>query len=181
MPSAMLVWLGGAAAATGGVMWIAKGSSILLTGFQPPLVFEAALPFFAVGLLGLGARLGGQGGPLQTVGSVVACVAAAAGVVAVPTGLAFLITVAGFGPFLGCVLLGGAILRARVFPPPWSALPLALGLGGPVLILAGGALALLDERLLEIPIVVLGFAWLLLGYAILAVRASTVETPVRVR
>jgi hypothetical protein len=88
---------------------------------------------------------------------------------------------AGIGPFLGLVLLGSATLRARVFRPPWSALPLATGLGGPLLILAGGALALIGERLLEIPIVLVGLAWMLLGYSVLVVKGATVQAPVRVR
>ncbi len=88
---------------------------------------------------------------------------------------------AGFGPFLGLVLLGSATLRASVFPLPWSALPLAMGLGGPLLILAGGGLALMSERLLEIPIVLIGLAWMLLGYSVLVVKGATVQAPIRVR
>jgi hypothetical protein len=49
----------GLAAMLGGVMWVVKGGAIMLTGEQPPMVFEAALPLFAVGLVGLHARLGG--------------------------------------------------------------------------------------------------------------------------
>jgi hypothetical protein len=89
--------------------------------------------------------------------------------------------VAGFGPLLGLVLLGSAALQAGVFPPPWSALPLAMGLGGPLLVLDGGGLALISERLLEIPLVLVGLAWMLLGYSVLVVKGATVEAPVRVR
>lgn len=45
------------------------------------------------------------------------------------TPLAPFYAVAGFGPFLGLVLVGSATLQARVFPSPWTALPLAMGLG----------------------------------------------------
>src|SRR5829696_6637822 len=191
MVSSALIRLGGLAAMVGGLLWVVKGGSILITGQQPPVVFEAAMPFFAVGLLGLHARLDGRGGPLGKAGVLVAYAALAAAATFLITPLApFIvvagfgpfIVVAGFGPFLGLVLLGSATLQARVFHPPWSALPLAMGVGGPLLILvAGGGLALISERLLEIPLVLVGIAWMLLGYSVLVVKGATVEAPVRVR
>jgi hypothetical protein len=42
-------------------------------------------------------------------------------------------------------------------------------------------LALISERLLEIPLVLVGLAWMLLGYSVLVVKGATVEAPVRVR
>ena len=179
-PSA-LIRIGGLAAVVGGLMWIVKGGSILITGQQPPVVFEAALSLFAVGLLGLHARLGGHGGPLGKAGVLVAYAALAAAALVLVAPLPPFYAVAGFGPFLGLVLLGSATLQAGVFPPPWSALPLAMGLGGPLLVLAGGGLALMNERLLEIPIVLVGLAWMLLGYSVLVVKGATVQAPVRVR
>ena len=181
MASSALVRLGGLAAMVGGSMWVVKGGAILLTGKQPPVVFEAALPLFALGLLGLHARLDGRGGPLGKAGVLIAYAALASAAIVLMTPLAPFYAVAGFGPFLGLVLLGSATLQARIFPSPWSALPLAMGLGGPLLILAGGGLALISERLLEIPIVLVGFAWVLLGYSVLAVKGATVQAPVRVR
>src|SRR5215216_5424100 len=157
----------------GGLLWVVKGGSILITGQQPPVIFEAAMPLFAVGLLGLHARLDGHGGRLGKAGVLVAYAALAAAATTLITPLAPFIIVAGFGPFLGLVLLGSATLRSRVFRPPWSALPLAMG--------AGGGLALISERLLEIPLMLVGIAWMLLGYSILVVQAETVEAPVRVR
>jgi hypothetical protein len=103
------------------------------------VVFEAALLLFAVGLLGLYARLEGRGGPLGKAGVLVAYAALASAAIVLVAPLAPIIAVAGFGPFLGLVLLGSATIRTRAFPPPWSVLPLAMGLGGPMLILAGGA------------------------------------------
>ena len=112
---------------------------------------------------------------------LVAYAALAAAVLVLVAPLPPLYAVAGFGPFLSLVLMGSATLQARIFPPPWSALPLALGLGGPLLILAGGGLALMGERLLEIPIVLVGLAWILLGYSVLAVEGTRVQAPARVR
>ncbi len=62
MASSALIRLGGLAATVGGLLWVVKGGAILLTGQQPPVVFEAALPLFAVGLVGLHARLTGAEG-----------------------------------------------------------------------------------------------------------------------
>lgn len=177
MPSSKLVWLGGLAAVVGGLMWVFKGASILLTGEQPPLLFEAALLLFAVGVLGLAARVAGRGGSLRSAGVLVAYVALASAVLALVAPLAPLIAVAGFGPFIGLMLLGGAVLRAGVLPKPWSALPLAVGLGGPLLIVVGGILAFIHERLLEVPIVLVGLAWMLLGYSVLVVKDAVVHTP----
>ena len=181
MSSSNLVRWGGLAAMVSGLMWVVKGGAILLTDQQPPVVFEAAMPLFAVGLLGLHARLDGRGGPVGKAGVLVAYAALAAAAIVLVAPLAPFYAVAGFGPFLGLALLGSATLRARVFRPPWSALPLAMGLGGTLLILAGGALALINERLLEIPIVLVGLAWMLLGYSVLVVNGTTVQAPVRVR
>lgn len=44
------------------------------------------------------------------------------------------------------------------------------------MILAGGGLALIGEKLLEIPIVLVGLAWMLLGYAVLVVKGATVPS-----
>jgi hypothetical protein len=181
MASWAIIRVGGLAAMVGGLMWAVKGEAILLTGQQPPVVFSAAMPLFAVGLLGLHARLEGRGGPLGKAGILVAYVTLASAAIVFMTPLAPFYVVAGFGPFLGLVLLGSVTLRASVFPRPWSALPLAMGLGGPLLILAGGGLALMSERLLEIPIVLVGLAWMLLGYSVLVVKGATVQAPVRVR
>jgi hypothetical protein len=181
MTSSALIRLGGLAAMLGGLLWVVKGGGILLTGHQLPAVFEAAMPLFAVGLLGLHARLDGRGGPLGKAGVLVAYAALASTVIVLIAPLAPFYAVAGFGPFLGLVLLGSATLQEGVFRLPWSALPLAMGLGGPLLILAGGGLALISERLLEIPIVLVGFAWMLLGYSVLIVKGASVQGPVRVR
>ena len=181
MTSSALIRIGGLAAVVGGLMWLVKGRSILITGQQPPVVFEAALPLFALGLLGLHARLEGHGGSLGKAGVLVAYAALTAAALVLLAPLPPLYAVAGFGPFLGLVLVGAAILQAGVFRPPWSALPLAMGLGGPLLILAGGGLALMNERLLEIPIVLVGLAWMLLGYSVLVVSGATVQAPARVR
>ena len=196
MSASRLARWGGLAAMLGGVMWVFKSGAIMLTGEQPPVVFEAALPLFAAGLVGLHARLGGRGGRLGKTGLLLANAALASALVAlvgltlVPAGwvpnedsvtlLTPFIVLAGFGPFVGLVLLGIVTLRVKAMPAPWSALPLVMGAGAVPLMLVGGILELVNERLFELPIVLLGFAWVLLGYSILVNKGATVEAPVRV-
>jgi len=43
----------GLAAILGGLCWIVKGALIMLTGEQPPYIFEIAPVFFALGAVGL--------------------------------------------------------------------------------------------------------------------------------
>ncbi len=197
MSASSLAHWGGLAAMLGGVLWVFKGGAIMLTGEQPPVVFSAALPLFAAGLVGLHARLGGRGGRLGKTGLLLAYAALSSALVALvgftlaPAGwvpnedsvtlLTPFIVLAGFGPFVGLVLLGIATLRVKAMPAPWSALPLMMGAGAVPLMLVGGILELVNERLFELPIVLLGFAWVLLGYSVLVVKGATVEAPVRVR
>jgi hypothetical protein len=181
----------------GGVMWVVKGGAIILTGEQPPVLFEAALPLFAVGLVGLHARLEGRGGRLGKTGVLLAYVALASAVVVLvgwtlaPAGwvpnedsltpLTPFIVLAGLGPFVGLVLLGIATLRVKAMPAPWSALPLLMGTGAVPLMLVGGVLELVSERLVELPIVLLGLAWVLLGYSVWSGRDKAIQQPARVR
>ncbi len=196
MSASRLARWGGLAAMLGGVLWVFKGGAIMLTGEQPPVVFSAALPLFAAGLVGLHARLGGRGGRLGRTGLLVAYVALASALVAlvgftlVPAGWvpneamkgvsSVTEVLAGFGPFAGLVLLGIATLRVKAMPAPWSALPLVMGAGAVPLMLVGGILELVNERLFELPIVLLGFAWVLLGYSVWSGRDKAIQQPARV-
>jgi hypothetical protein len=163
-------------------MWVFKGGSIILTGEQPPVVFEAALPLFAAGLVGLHARLGGRSGSLGRTGLLLAYAALVSALVVFvgstlgPAGwvpneesvalLTPFIVLAGFGPFVGLVLLGISTLQVKAMPAPFSALPLVMGASAVPLMLMGGILELVNERLFELPTVLLGLAWVLLGYLI---------------
>lgn len=197
MSASGLARWGGLAAMLGGVMWVLKGGAIMLTGEQPPILFEAALPLFAVGLVGLHARLGRRGGRLGKTGLLLAYAALVSALVALvgwtlaPAGwvpdedsvtpLTPFIVLAGLGSFVGLVLLGIATLRAKVMPAPWSVLPLVMGAGAVPLMLVGGVLELVSERLFELPIVLLGLAWVLLGYSVWSGRDKANQQPARVR
>ena len=178
MPNS-LVQLGGLAAILGGAMWVVKGAAILAGRGQPPVVFQAAPAFFALALLALHALVRGRPERLERIGASFAYLAA---VLAAVTPVAALVAWDGDMPavFNGtmavatlCILaalvtLGVVVRRAGILGRPWSTVPLALGILFVPLLLVGGLLSAVDERLLEIPIVLLGLAWVLLGYAIAA-------------
>ena len=72
--SSNLVRWGGLAAALGGVLWVLKGGLIMLGAPDPDLLIPAEL-LFALGLLGLHARLAGRGGWPEKIGGLLAYVA----------------------------------------------------------------------------------------------------------
>lgn len=162
-----------------------KGVGILATGDQPPVVFELGPPLFAVGLIGLYARVGQKGGRAAVAGFVLACVSILlAGVLlvawvvasdALPAGeddftpLSLVIAGASVSFIAGLVLLGIAVRRAHVLPPRWRSFPLAVGVFAvPGIMIGGGILSELSERLLEIPLVAFALGWIVIGYLIWA-------------
>ena len=179
LSSRLLARAGAAAAVLGGIAWTVKGVAILATGYQPPVMFELGPPLFAVGLIGLYARLG-QRGRAAVAGLVLACVSILlAGVLlvawvfasdALPDGeddftpLTPVIAGAGFSFVAGLVLLGLAARRALVLPRRWRSFPLAVGVFAvPGVMIGGGILAELSERLLELPLVVFALGWIVIG------------------
>lgn len=165
--------VGAASAILGGVFWVVKGGAILLTGIQPPLLFEIAPFLFALGLIGLHARLDGRGGFPGRFGLGAAMVSGALGVLALvrpPTSSGESFSPVIFGSFLanliGLVLLGIATRRTRALPDRWRLLPLVMGISTFPLMAVGGALESVNERLLEIPLVLLGLVWIWLGYLV---------------
>ena len=172
MTSPGLIHLSGIAAMLGGAMWVVKGGLIMLGGPDPDLFVPAQL-FFALGLLGLHALLAERGGLPGRVGGFLAYAAVALTAVnatysaffaehgpqtAFPFNVTYLL--AGLVIFVGLVLLGIATLRAGALPGRWRTLPLIVGLSAllPVWILA--------FIHLELPVVVLGIAWMLMGYVL---------------
>lgn len=158
----------------GGVFWVIKGASILATGIQPPLLFEVAPLLFSAGLVGLHARLTGSRGLSARSGLILAVLSgglAALGVLlpAGPGDESFSPWI--FGSFVtnlaGLILLGLCTTRSPgTMPEKMRRLPLILGIATFPLIILGGGLESINERLLELPIVLLGLAWIGLGYLI---------------
>jgi hypothetical protein len=175
----------------GGACWVIKGMAILISGDQPPFLFEIAPVFFLIGLWGLRLRLGHRGGRMATVGIAALGLAVVLGIAT------WLLSVAAedsrttgsqeeFQPTLllaflalltGLVLLGIVTRRTRALGDRWSNLPLALVVAAPLVAIVGGALEAINERLLEIPLVLYGFGWMGLGYALMrSVRGASLGT-----
>ena len=178
---------GGVAAMLGGAMWIVKGGLVILGGPDPDLFIPAQL-FFALGLLGLHIQLAGRGGRLGSIGGFLTYTAVASSIINTPYSVVFAedgtqapfpfnITygVSALAIFIGLVFLGIAALRVGALPGRWRTLPLIVGLAG---LLPIWVLAFIH---LEIPVVVLGVGWILIGYVLWAEKGETLWQPARGR
>jgi hypothetical protein len=165
------------------VLLVAKGLAIVATDYDPSLVPPATL-LFALGMVGLHARLPGGGGLLGTVGVLLAWVALAASAVNLiglvlsvpapadpdaPALLGITYMVAFLGILIGLFVLGIAAFRARAAPAPWHAVPLAVGvLWFP---LQGIGFVISDG----VGLVLGGLAWAFLGYVVWSRSATPTE------
>lgn len=168
---AALMRVGAVAAALGGAAWLIKAVAILATGDQPPLVFEVAPLMFAIALLGGHAgcpssgahrcrwRLGGRSS--SRAGSRLARHDVRCGLIRRRFLTAYLSTF--LCVLVGLILLGLASRYRTELARPVRVLPLLLGVFTFPLVAVGGVLEAVNERLLELPLVVLGLAWILLG------------------
>ena len=171
---ALIRWAG-FAAAVGGALVAVKGIAIVVTGDQPEYIFEVAPLFLALGLGGLHALLEGRGRRARAGGR-----GARPGRRRVGGGQRRLLrsddrrrgrSAERHHPADGALdlrrpLLGIAVRRTDALPGRWRSFPLAIRAGVLPLMMVGGVLEALSERLLEVPLVVLGLAWIALGYAI---------------
>lgn len=175
----------GVAAALGGACWVIKGGVIMLGGDQPRVLFEAGPPLFVIGLLGLSAGLAVEARAAKIGGLL----AYAGGAMIVLTGILYAlgalelseesfsvgsaVVLATFLAITGSlVLLGAAIRGTHALGPRWDVLPLVMGVNVLPMVLAGGILRSLDERLFELPIVLFGSAWVVLGYLMWSTRSQ---------
>ncbi len=79
------------------------------------------------------------------------------------------IAIAGFGTFAALFALGVAVRRAGALAAPYTSLPWAMGLAAIPLLIVGGALDAVSERLFELPIALFGLGWIALGVALWSV------------
>ena len=77
--------------------------------------------------------------------------------------------------FVGLVLLGVATLRTGTLPAHWKILPLVIGLSA---LLPIWVLALVH---LELPVILLGLGWMLLGYLLWSERSDPIRRTAPVR
>ena len=168
--------LAGVAALIGGLLWIVKSLSILIADKQPDFVFEVAPLFFAIATIGVVLVWeDNQGSPRQNVRTfafvgVVAGGVAAGTYVAGGDELLFGVAIA-TAVILVIGLLGytGRDLRRDQALGRWSALPLALALSFLLAIPVGGVLEGLNERLLEIPLLLIGIGWVALSWPLFGI------------
>lgn len=148
-----------------------KSVAILVTGDQPPLLFEVSPFFFALGVLGLAPALELQGARRRAVPvlGLVSLAAAATALVTELTGEVFgaalaVATLAGIAGTLvsGWRPAGDPTKRALVLIP-LSVVPAML---------IGGILSEFDERLLEIGLLGYALAWAWAGLALMSSRSG---------
>lgn len=164
--SARLIRIGGAAGLAGGLAWVIKGVAILAVDEQPPLALDVALPLFGVSLVGV--ALLTSRGIRRTIVACLAWLAVVTGLVAVLSELLGKGWDASIAVSSLALLIGQLTLeRSGRAPAP---LTFWIGVGTLPALAVGGALAEIDERLLEIPLVCLGLAWMLVGWVTLRNR-----------
>ena len=146
-----------------GLLWSIKSISILVADYQPAFVFESAPMFMGLAALGIASNVKNSGTPRLAV-LVFAILAVVNGALAV-----LLHALTGDSDAFGFVLMlsmlnvlavlsyGGWLVRA------WSLTPIAVFVVTLVALPVGGALAEVDERLLEVPLLIVSAAWISLG------------------
>lgn len=157
---ATLVRVGGAAGLLGGLAWVVKSVTILVTGHQPPLTYEVALPLLGASLVGV-AHLVLEPGRRRTLVLTAAWLAVLTGSVALGSELLG----ESWDPSIAVwalSLLAGQVGLLGVRPAP-APLTWWTGVSTVPALLVGGALAEVDERLLEVPLVCIGLAWMAIG------------------
>ncbi len=165
--------LGGVAALLGGLAWSVKGLVILAGGDQPPLLFEVAPVLFGIGLLSI-AHSAMPKGRRRTAAMGLAVVSIGAGFVAGVTEVVGEVAGAAIAAS-SLALVVGLVMLDRHQPSPT---PLAWWIGVAMLpaVFVGGMLSEIDERLLEVPLICLGVAWMFVGWAVLELRDPSRET-----
>ncbi len=188
MSSNLIRW-GGLAAILSGALSVVKGVVIVVSDADPSLVPLTSL-LFALGMVGLHARLEGHSRLLGRVGVLLAWVVVGASVVnliglalPIPTPgepdapilLRITYMVAFLGVLVGLLVLGIAVLRARVMSAPWHAVPLAVG----VLWLPLQAVGFVISD--GVGLILGGLAWAFLGYVLWSESSMSARQPSRVR
>jgi hypothetical protein len=159
----------------GGVCWIIKAGLILLTNEQPPYLFEVAPLLIAIGLVALYARLIPAAGWMGRTGAILAILAFLSQLAALvyerlPNAhisdaedfvfpYSVFVLIGTLGIIVGLILLGIETYRIGGLPAPWHRLPL-----GAAILAIFFSLTVVWH--LEIPILLIGGLWVLMGYKV---------------
>lgn len=178
-PRVMLRRCAAVAAVIGGSAWLVKSAVTLATGDEPAAAFAIGGMLFPFALLGLWSIVRRADGRAGRVGGALAAAAAVSVVLATvvrvlggagvePTEdeitlLTPFLAIAGFGTFAALLALGHAVRRDGALAAGWRSLPWAMGVAAIPLLIVGGALEAVNERLLELPIALLALGWILFG------------------
>lgn len=170
------------AAAIGGTAWTVKAAVTLVTGDEPPAAFAIGFAMFPFALVGLWSLVRNVDGRAPSIGGAIAATAAVSVVLAAliravggagvepaddeVTVLTPFIAIGGFGTFAALVVLGVVVRRSSALSAPYTSLPWTMGVAAIPLLILGGALEAVSERLLELPIALLGVGWIALGAAL---------------
>lgn len=167
-----LIFIAGLLTIIGGILWIIKAASILLTQNQPPLMYELGQALFALGVLGLYARL-----PNPNRIAMVGAVVAGTGLIArlgaswyeyspgaVISGsedfvlpYSLFVLLASLGAFVGLFLVSLPIYSDNTLSTRWRAIPLYT-------LLSFIPIAFTGAVHIEIPILLVGVGWMVIGY-----------------
>jgi hypothetical protein len=175
MNGRQLLVLCGVSSLIGAALWVYKGVAILATGDQPDHAFQVAPFFFGVAAVTLLYAVIGDiqrprwllltFGWLALTAGAVAAVAHFAGKEDEFGDPAYLVNILSILVLL--FMIGGDIRRNKLLPK-WSFTPSLLAWELLLALPVGAALEGINERLLEIPLVVAASGWVLLGIAVLS-------------
>jgi hypothetical protein len=175
MNGRQLLVLCGVSSLIGAALWVYKGVAILVSGNQPDHAFEVAPFFFGVAAVSLLYTVIGDiqrprwllltFGWLALTAGAVAAVAHFAGQEDEFGDLAYLVNILSILVLL--FMIGGDIRRKKLLPR-WSFTPSLLAWVLLLVLPVGAALEGINERLLEIPLVVAAGGWVLLSIAVLS-------------
>jgi hypothetical protein len=172
--------IGAAALTVAGLSWCVKAATIIITGYQPPLTFELGQLLFPVGIIGISLtcyrphrleKTARALAILSLVGVLLGLLYSLVPGAQISTSEDFVfpyslfILIGSVGGFVALLLIGIAILRTENDWNRWRRVPVIVALI-PLPLIATGAIHF------ELPIFLIGSAWLLLGYALWRVANS---------
>jgi hypothetical protein len=176
----------------GGLFWAMKATGLMVAGVQPPVVYEIAPVFFPIVVFGLYGLLDGHRSRLARAGVALAGIAELCAIVSVlgqylgpaewtPTAdtvtvLTPFIALSALGGVVALLLVGIVIRRTASLPGRWKGYPMYLAISVIPLIASSALFQAINPRLFELPTLVIGLEWIVLG-AVMLWRQSVIRGP----